>query len=143
MNSDIDKGSTLVFLCVANSARSQIAEGVARATAPAGWRVFSAGSRPTLTHPLAVEVLREVGIDISEQRSKDLDAVPLADADFIVTLCGDEVCPVVPSGATHLHWPLPDPVDKGDQIRFQLDAFREVRDEIRRRIESFWADNTR
>ena len=119
-----------------------MAEGLARASAPPGWRVFSAGSAPGIVNPLAVEALREVGIDITDQKSKGLDDVPMNEADLIVTLCDEEVCPVVPQGAEHLDWAMPDPVGAGDQIRFQMDAFRDTRDEIKKRLESLWKRNT-
>jgi len=139
-DTDTEKQRTIIFLCVANSARSQMAEGLARASAPDGWRIFSAGASPTLVNPLAIEALNEIDIDISKARSKGLDEVPIDDAEFIVTLCVDQVCPTVPPTAEHLDWALPDPVDSADQIRFQLDAFRETRDEIKQRLESFWED---
>ncbi len=130
---------TVIFLCVANSARSQMAEGLARARAPHGWRVFSAGSNPGQLSAVAVEVMREIGIDISAQHAKGMDAVPLEEADLIVTLCAEEVCPVVAGGkARRLHWPLPDPAAAGDGPA-RLQAFRAVRDELARRIESLWA----
>jgi arsenate reductase len=96
---------TIVFLCVANSARSQMAEGLARAIAPAGedYRFFSAGSQPGTLNPHAVRALAEQGIDIAHHRSKGLDDVPLAEADVIVTLCADEVCPFVPGNVQRLH----------------------------------------
>lgn len=131
-------GSTLVFLCVANSARSQMAEGLARATAPPSWRIYSAGSDPAVTHPFAVEVMREKGVDIADYRSKGLDAVPLDEADYIITLCAEEVCPVVSGAAQRLHWPLPDPAAEGDMIRHQLEAFRTTRDEIAQKLNTFW-----
>ena len=111
-----------------------MAEGLARALAPAGngYRFFSAGSEPSALHPLAARALGEQGIDISHHRSKGMDDVPLGEADVIVTLCADEVCPYVPGAVRKLHWPLPDPVD--------LSGFREVRDELRRRLPSLWAD---
>lgn len=140
MSTEIDKQSTLIFLCVANSARSQMAEGLANASAPDGWRIFSAGAAPTLVHPLAIEVLHEIDIDISKAQSKGLDDVPIDEVDFVVTLCEDQVCPTVPKNAEHLDWALPDPVGAGDQIRFQLEAFRDTRDEIKQRLESFWKD---
>ena len=140
MASDTEKQPTLIFLCVANSARSQMAESLALTSAPDGWRIFSAGAAPTLVHPLAVEVLREIDIDISKARSKGLDAVPIDEADFVVTLCEDQVCPTVPQNAERLDWALQDPAEIGDQIRFQLDAFRVTRDEIKQRLEAFWAD---
>lgn len=142
MPPDSEKQSTLIFLCVANSARSQMAEGLARASAPSGWRVYSAGSDPSIVHPLAIEVLREIDIDIADSRSKGLEAVPMDEADIVVTLCEEQVCPAVPQGVEQLDWALPDPVGMGDQIRFQLDAFRATRDEIKRRLESFWKDKT-
>jgi len=134
--------TTLIFLCVANSARSQMAEGLARATAPAGWRIHSAGSEPAVVHPLAIETMREIGIDISSHRSKGIDAVPLAEADFIITLCAAEVCPAVSGGAQRIHWPLPDPAAQGEMIRYQVDAFQNTREEIKRRLDAFWAEQT-
>jgi arsenate reductase len=142
VTSDAEKQLTVVFLCVANSARSQMAEGLARASAPSGWRVFSAGSDPSIVNPLAIEALREIDIDISDHKSKGLDAVPMDEADLVVTLCADEVCPVFPQGAEHLDWAMPDPAGAGDQIRFQMDAFRETRDEIKKRIDSLWKGKT-
>ena len=141
MTSGNDPSSTLIFLCVANSARSQMAEGLARATGPKSWRVFSAGSEPGLVHPLAIEIMREVDIDISGHRSKGLDEVPIDEADLIVTLCEEEVCPVVQGPAKLLHWPLPDPASEGEMIRYQLDAFRSVREEIKQRLESLWSEH--
>jgi len=130
---------TLVFLCVANSARSQLAEGLARARAPAGWRVCSAGSNPGTLSSHAVQVMREVGLDISHHRSKGLDDIPVAEADIIVTLCAEEVCPVVPgSRARKLHWPLPDPAAAQGAEEDVLAAFRAVRDEIERRLPALW-----
>ncbi len=127
---------TIVFLCVANSARSQMAEGLARARAPAGWRVFSAGSNPARLSSTAVQVMQEIGIDISAQFSKGTDDVPLEAADLIITLCADEVCPVVPGGrAKRLHWPLPDPAAVMHDDTARLAAFRSVRDDLARRIE--------
>lgn len=130
--------STVVFLCVANSARSQMAEGLARARAPAGWRVHSAGSDPGTLHPLAVQVMSEIGIDIRHHRSKGLDAVPVESADVIVTLCAEEVCPVTPAAPVRLHWPLPDPAGVMGPDHARLRAFRHVRDEIGKRLEELW-----
>lgn len=133
-------GKTVVFLCLANSARSQMAEGLLRARAPDGWRVYSAGSHPARLSTTAVAAMREIGIDISGHYSKGVDDVPLAEADLIVTLCAEEVCPVVPGGrATRLHWPLADPAAVREPAA-RLERFREVRDELARRIETLWAD---
>jgi len=119
-----------------------MAEGLARAVAPEGWRIYSAGSDPGLVHPLAVEVMGEIGIDISAHRSKGTDEVPLNEADVIVTLCSEEVCPSAQGRARHLHWPLPDPASEGEMIRYQVDAFRSVRDALKTKLESFWTEFT-
>ncbi len=128
----------VVFLCVHNSARSQIAEGFARALAPTGTEIWSAGSEPGRLHPAAVDVMNEAGIDISGQRSKSLDEVPWREADTVVTLCGeaDEVCPVVAATVRRLHWRLPDPAVAPEAGR--LAAFRAAREEIRWRVSSLW-----
>jgi arsenate reductase len=128
----------VLFLCVHNSSRSQIAEGFARALAPAGVAVWSAGTEPTGVHPRAVEVMKEAGIDVAGQRSKHLREVPWAECDTVVTLCGEaaETCPTLPGHVRRVHWPLPDP--SAVQGPGQLDAFREARDEIRWRIASLW-----
>jgi arsenate reductase len=128
----------LLFLCVHNSARSQIAEGFARAMAPAEVEIWSAGTEPSGVNPLAVEVMKEVGIDISGHRSRRVDDVPWREADTVVTLCGEaaEVCPAVGGDVRRVHWPLPDPA-AAPEAR-QLEAFRECRDELRWRIGSLW-----
>jgi thioredoxin type arsenate reductase len=129
---------TVLFLCVANSARSQIAEGLARALAPPGYRFWSAGSEPGALHPLAVTVLSEEGIDISEQRAKGLAAIPLDQVDTIVTLCAEEVCPVVPGTVQRLHWPIPDPARATGSDAERLGAFRAARDALKRLLPSLW-----
>ena len=128
----------VLFLCVHNSSRSQIAEGIARAVAPADTVIWSAGTEPRGVHPLAAQVMDEIGIDISAQASKHLDQVPWREADTVVTLCGEgaEVCPVVAGTVRRIHWPLPDP-SAAPESR-QLAAFREARDEIRWRVAALW-----
>ena len=128
----------VLFLCVHNSSRSQMAEAFARALAPAGVVVMSAGTEPTGVHPRAAEVMKETGIDLSGQHSKHLREVPWAECDTVVTLCGEaaETCPTLPGHVRRVHWPLPDPsAVKGDG---QLEAFRQVRDEVRWRVASLW-----
>lgn len=129
---------TVLFLCVANAARSQMAEGLARALAPPGYRFLSAGSQPGALNPLAVAALREDGIDISHHQSKGLDAIPLAEVDTIVTLCAEEVCPVVPGRVRRLHWPLADPalVDGSEADRLAL--FRTTRDRLKALLPTLW-----
>lgn len=124
----------ILFLCVQNSARSQIAEGIARFLAPPGVRVSSAGSEPAFVRPQAVQVLQEIGIDISAQRSKAIDQIDAASVDAAVTLCAEEVCPVFLGDAVRLHWELPDPARTPGGEHERLGAFRNVRDELFRRI---------
>jgi arsenate reductase len=124
----------LLFLCVANSARSQMAEGLARAHFGDAVRVESAGSTPSSVNPLAVAALLEVGIDASGQRSKSVAEIDPASVDLVVTLCAEEVCPVFPKRVRKLHWPLPDPAAEPTAFTHRLDAFRDVRDELARRI---------
>jgi arsenate reductase len=133
---------TIIFLCVANAARSQMAEGLARARAPEGWRVFSAGSHPARVSRRAIEVMGEIGVDISQHYSKGMDEVPLDTADLIVTLCAEEVCPVVPGAVRKLHWPLQDPAQSTGPKEEQLAAFRKTRDEIAARLAELWNGTT-
>ncbi len=128
----------VIFLCVQNSARCQMAEGVARALAPEGVEVYSAGSAPSHVRPQAIAVMAEEGIDLTTHASQGLDEVPLDEADAIITLCAEEFCPVVP-GATTLHWPIPDPANHDEPLDAQLVRFRSARDAIRGRIEAFYA----
>ncbi len=129
---------TVLFLCVANSARSQMAEGFARAMAPPGYHFLSAGSQPGVLNPLAVAALAEVGIDISRHRAKGIADISLAGVDTIVTLCAEEVCPVVPETARRLHWPLPDPAGARGPDAERLAAFRRTRDRLRELLPTLW-----
>ncbi len=124
----------VLFLCVANSARSQMAEGLARSMAPAGVKISSAGSAPSKLNPLAVKAFAELGLEISAQYSKSVDDIPPGDVDVVVTLCAEEVCPVFLGKAMRVHWGLPDPAGvQGDEAA-KLQSFRDVRDELRRRL---------
>ncbi|HYL21354.1 MAG TPA: arsenate reductase ArsC [Gemmatimonadales bacterium] len=129
---------TVLFLCVANSARSQMAEGLARATAPTGYRFLSAGSEPGTLHPIAVQALAELGIDISHHRAKGLSDIPLNEVGTIVTLCAEEVCPYVPIAVRRVHWPLADPARVGGSDGKRLDAFRAARDRLRELLPNLW-----
>ena len=126
----------ILFLCVANSARSQMAEGLARAILGEHVEVLSAGSQPTKVNPYAIEAMRDLGIDISGHRSKSVDEIDTAQLDLVVTLCADEVCPVLPGGTRRLHWPIPDPASSDpalspEELRHR---FQGARDQIRARI---------
>jgi len=131
----------ILFLCVANSARSQMAEGIARSLAPAEIRIWSAGSRPSSVRPEAVAALREIGIDISGYRSKSVAEIPASQVDTVITLCGEEECPVFLGRAERLHWGLPDPAAVIGSQEEVLAAFRKVRDELYRRIAAFLEEN--
>lgn len=128
------KPKHILFLCVANSARSQMAEGIARALAPAGVKVSSAGSAPSKVNPLAIKALAEIGIDISKHHSKSVADIPPGDVDLVVTLCSEEECPLFLGKATRLHWGLPDPGAVQDDEAAKLKSFCSVRDELSRRL---------
>jgi thioredoxin type arsenate reductase len=128
----------VLFLCVANSARSQMAEGLARASAPPGYRFWSAGSDPGALHPLAVAALAEVGVDISAQRAKAVAEIPLEQVDTVVTLCAEEVCPLVPGQVRPLHWPLADPAKAVGSEADRLAAFRATREQLQALLPQLW-----
>lgn len=126
---------SILFLCVANSARSQMAEGLARQLLP-GLRIQSAGSRPSRVNPYALEALAEEGIDASAQTSKSVQDIDPATVDLVITLCAEEVCPAFLGRAERLHWPIPDPASDDPALTPEdLRArFRAGRDELRRRL---------
>lgn len=128
---------SVLFLCVANSARSQMAEGIARQVLSDAARVASAGSKPSGVNPYAIRVMAEEGIDISRQTSKSVDDIDPTSVDLVITLCAEEVCPVFLSGARRLHWPLADPDRRDEDLSDaeRLQHFRAARDALRERIE--------
>jgi len=123
----------VLFLCVANSARSQMAEGIARSLAPEGLRISSAGSEPTQIRPEAIRVLEEIGVDPKGQHSKAIEDVGDG-VDAVITLCAEEVCPTWLGQAWRIHWGLPDPAGIQGSEEERLQAFRDVRDELRKRL---------
>ncbi len=139
----------ILFLCTGNSCRSQIAEGWARHIGGDSVIVQSAGIEAHGKNPRAIEVMREIGIDISGQESTIVNEGMLQDADVVVTVCGhaDEQCPLLPPGITKLHWPLPDPAKATGTEQQIMTAFRATRDEIKVRVdellESIEAGETR
>lgn len=129
---------SLLFLCVANSARSQMAEGLARRIFGHTTRVQSAGSNPSCVNPLAIEVMAEVGINITDQTSKSVDAIDPTTVDIVITLCAEEVCPVFLGQAEQLHWPIPDPAGYEEETHErQLERFRAAREQIHERLQAF------
>ena len=131
----------LLFLCVANSARSQMAEGLARKRFGDRLRVQSAGSRPSRMNPYAIEVMREIGIDLGTHASKSVDAIDPSTVDTVVTLCAEEVCPVFLGKARRLHWPIDDPASDDPSLSrdAMLARFRVARDRIQGHIEAIAA----
>ena len=126
----------VLFLCTHNSARSQMAEGLLRRTAEDRFEARSAGTEATRVRPEAIEAMREIGIDISGQKSETLDRYLGEPFDYVVTVCDDanEACPVFPGAKRRLHWSLPDPSAVTGEGR--AETFRAVRDRIRALIES-------
>ncbi len=123
----------ILFMCVANSARSQMAEGWARALTRREVRTYSAGSEPSHVRPEAIAVMREVGIDLAGHTSKSSFDVP--EPDIVITLCDEEVCPVYPGHVERLHWGIPDPASITGSRAERLAAFRAARDRIRGLLE--------
>lgn len=124
--------TSVLFLCVANSARSQMAEALARARWGDHVRVASAGSQPSRVNPFAAEVMRERGLDLSSHYSKSVTTIDPATVDLVITLCADEVCPLFLSKAPRLHWPLPDPASDDPNLTREdmLARFRHAADAI-------------
>jgi arsenate reductase len=133
----------VLFLCVANSARSQMAEGIARSLAPPGVMVWSAGSRPTRVRPEAIAVMLEIGIDISGHRSKGVSEIPAERVGTVITLCAEEECPVFLGRAERRHWGLPDPAAVTGAEAARLEAFRRTRDELRGRLQRYFSGDDR
>jgi arsenate reductase len=130
----------VLFLCVANSARSQMAEGLAREIVGGTINVHSAGSSPSVINPLAVKALAEVGIDATKQFSKSIDDIPRGEVDTVITLCAEEVCPVYLHANTRHHWPLTDPAGVTGSDEERLQSFRNVRDELQQRLRAFFQE---
>ena len=124
----------LLFLCIANSVRSQMAEGLAREKFGDRICVQSAGTQPSEINPLAVAVMREIGIDISSQRSKNVDEIELSSVDLVVTLCAEANCPTSLNLARQLHWLVHDPVEVTGSNEERLESFRLVRNEIWKKL---------
>jgi arsenate reductase len=130
----------VLFLCTGNSCRSQMAEGFLRSLAGEQFDVVSAGSTPTgKVHPIAIDAMREVGVDISKHTSKSLDVFAGEKFDYVITVCDNarEACPNFPGAAKQLHWSFDDPAHATGTDEQKMPVFRRVRDEIRHRIRRF------
>ena len=128
----------ILFMCVANSARSQMAEGLAKQFFGDDHTIMSAGSTPSSVNPYAIKALAELNIDISNQESKSVDNLPeffVSNLQYVITLCQEEVCPVILSDAKKLHWPFEDPAADQGNDEANLALFTKVRDQIKKRIE--------
>jgi arsenate reductase len=132
----------VLILCTGNSCRSHLAEGILRAAAGDILEVASAGSNPAgYVHPLAIQVMREIGIDISNHRSKHLNEFLQQPVETVITVCGnaDQACPTFPGQVNRHHWPFDDPAKATGTDAEKLAVFRRVRDEIRRVFEAYAA----
>lgn len=134
----------VLFLCTHNSARSQMAEGFLRSMAGDQFEVASAGTEATRVHPLAVQVMAEVGVNIGEHSSKTLDRLLDQRWDYVITVCdsADEACPVFPWKTNRLHWGFPDPSPAQGTPEERLRVFRDIRDSIRTRLQGWLADQS-
>lgn len=129
----------VLILCTGNSARSQMAEGLLRDMAGDRFEVMSAGVAPSHVRPEAIEVMREIGIDISGHRSKSVDAFTGQPFDYVITVCdnANQQCPMFPGKSERIHWSIDDPAEITGNENEKLAAFRSARDELRTRLESF------
>ncbi len=128
----------VLFICTHNSARSQMAEGLLRHLAGERFDVFSAGTEATEVRPLALKVMHEIGIDISNQYSKTLERYLLEPFDMVITVCdaAAEACPIFPGAMQRRHWSFEDPSKATGSENEQLAVYRHVRDEIQSHIKS-------
>jgi len=129
----------ILFLCTGNSCRSQMAEGFAKIMFSKDLKIFSAGTEPKTIHPIAVKVMQEIGIDISQHWSKNISEIPIDKIDLVVTLCGDaaENCPIFPGKIKKIHWEIEDPAKTKGSEEEIAKVFRKVRDNIRSFIISY------
>ena len=134
----------VLILCTGNSARSQMAEGFMREMGGNNFEVASAGINPTQIRSEAIEVMKEIGIDISQHLSKDVDRFVADNFDYVITVCdnANERCPVFPGHAKRIHWSFADPAQVEGDKATKLSAFRTIRDQIKQRIATFIDSST-
>ena len=129
----------VLILCTGNSARSQMAEGLLRDMAGEGMEVASAGVAPTHVRPEAIEVMKEIGIDISQHSSKSIDQFLTQPFDFVITVCdnANQLCPTFAGASRRIHWSIEDPAAVAGNDETRLEAFREARNELREQLDRF------
>lgn len=132
----------VLFLCTGNSCRSQMAEGWLRHLGGERFRAYSAGLKPSVVHPLAIEAMREVGVDISRQFSKDVSTLLGRHFAYVITVCdrARDSCPIFPGPSMREHWPIEDPATAEGSHEEQMRVFRATRDEIAGRVRRFLSD---
>jgi arsenate reductase (thioredoxin) len=132
----------IMFLCTANSCRSQMAEGFAKEYSRGSVEVHSAGLMAAGVNRRAIAVMQEVGIDISGQQSKEIDENLLRQMDIVITLCGhaEQTCPLTPPQIKRIHWPIRDPVGTIGNEEHIMDDFRRTRDEIKEKVRELIKD---
>lgn len=132
----------VLFLCTGNSCRSQMAEGLLRWHGGSVVDVVSAGTDPKPVHPDAVRVMREIGLDISRQRSKSVEPYFEQGFDYVITLCDSakETCPVFPGAARMMHWSLPDPATASGSDEERVQFFRGIREQLAFQIDELLAE---
>ena len=133
------RAKKVLFLCTGNSVRSQMAEGLLNALGSGQWTAQSAGIIQSYVHPLAIQVMQEIGIDISNKNSKSMDQFIKQRFDYVITLCDDaaKVCPSFGGRGKRLHWPFEDPAAAVGTDEERLAVFRRIRDGIKKKIEVF------
>ncbi|MEW6410451.1 MAG: arsenate reductase ArsC [Nitrospirota bacterium] len=133
----------VLFLCTGNSCRSQMAEGLARELGKGLIEPYSAGLMPAGVNPRSIAVMKEIGIDISNQKSKAIDGELLRKMDVVITLCGnaEESCPWTPPEIKRIHWPIKDPVGTIGTEEKIMTEFRRARDEIKEKIVNYLSLN--
>ena len=129
----------VIFICTGNSCRSQMAEGLLRAMAGDRFEIYSAGSHPSKVHPVAIKVMKEVGIDISTHTSDPIDKYLEHGINYVITICDHarEVCPVFPGKSKMMHWSIDDPFRSWKNDHEVIGRYRKTRDEIHDRLNKF------
>lgn len=130
---------SVLILCTGNSARSQMAEGLLRHDAGDRFKVASAGVDPSQVRPLAIRAMNELGIDISDHRSKSIDEFEGQHFDYVITVCdnANQQCPVFPGNTKRIHWSIEDPAAVAGSEEDQMNVYRRVRDRLRDKLREF------